>query len=98
MEVPIQDSDHKVIDKFDHFIKSKLLELESMKNELKTLLSKLVTEYRVEGGVYQKVTYQSLYYNLKMTGEVLGIKSKDFMNLSSTPLHQKVELLRFIYL
>jgi hypothetical protein len=49
-----------------------------------------VTEYRAEGKLIQKVTYQSLYYHLKMTGEALGIKSKDFMNLQSTPLHQKV--------
>lgn len=53
MEVPIQEADQKVIERFDHFIKTKLQELEVLKNELKTLHNKLVTEYRgVEGGVY----------------------------------------------
>ena len=55
-------------------------------------MSKCVTEYRAEGKLIQKVTYQSLYYHLKMTGEALGIKSKEFMNLQSTPLHQKVRI------
>jgi hypothetical protein len=59
-----------------------------MKLDMKNLLSKLVTDYRVEG--IQKVTYQSLYYQLKMTAEVLGVQSKDLMNLSSAPLHQRV--------
>jgi|LauGreDrversion4_2_1035121.scaffolds.fasta_scaffold254967_1 hypothetical protein len=54
-----------------------------MKIELKNLYSKLVTEYRVEGKIYEKVTYQSLYYHLKMTAEVLGVRSnnKDLANL-----------------
>lgn len=79
-----------MIEKFDFFINKKQGELENLKSELRTILSKCVTEYRAEGKLIQKVTYQSLYYHLKMTGEALGIKSKDFMNLQSTPLHQKV--------
>ena len=50
-------------------------------------MSKCVTEYRAEGKLIQKVTYQSLYYHLKMTGKALGIKSKDFVNMQSSPLH-----------
>lgn len=37
-----------------------------MKLELKTLYQKLVTESRVVGSkIYEKVTYQSLYYHMK---------------------------------
>lgn len=64
-----------------------------MKLELKNLYQKLVTEYRVEGKIYEKVTYQSLYYNLKMTAEVLGVHSnnKELANLQSTVCHQKIQ-------
>lgn len=94
MEVPVQDSDYKQIEKFDIFIARKLQELESLKSELRAIHAKCVTEYRAEGKLIQKVTYQSLYYHLKMTSEALGIKPQkgagDFMNLQCTPLHQKV--------
>jgi hypothetical protein len=64
-----------------------------MKLELKNLYQKLVTEYRVEGKIYEKVTYQSLYYHLKMTAEVLGVHSnnKELTNLQSTVCHQKIQ-------
>lgn len=87
MEVPIQDSDYKIIDKFDQFIKAKLVELDLLRAELKAIHAKCVSEFRVEGKIYQKVTYQSFYYNLKMTAECLGIKNKDLMNIQSNPIH-----------
>lgn len=90
MEVPIQDQDYKVIERFDSFIKAKLVELDIMRTELKGLHAKLQAEHRSEGKLYQKVTYQSFYYQMKMTAECLGIKNKDLMNLSSAPLHQRV--------
>jgi len=49
--------------------------------------AKLQAEHRVEGKIYEKVTYQSFYYQMKMTAECLGIKNKDLMNLASTSLH-----------
>ena len=58
-----------------------MIDLDTLKSELKGILSKCVAEYRAEGEIYQKVTYQSLYYHMKMTAEALGIKSKEFMNL-----------------
>lgn len=90
MEVPIQDSDYKVIERFDTYIKAKLVELDIMRTEIKAMLAKLQPEHRSEGKLYQKVTYQSFYYQMKMTAECLGIKNKDLMNLSSAPLHQRV--------
>ena len=61
-----------------------------MRTEIKALLAKLQAEHRSEGKLYQKITYQSFYYQMKMTAECLGIKNKDLMNLSPVPLHQRV--------
>ena len=49
MEVPVQEQDYKQIEKFEAFIARKLTELDGLKSELKTILSKCVTEYRAEG-------------------------------------------------
>jgi hypothetical protein len=46
MEVPLQEQDYKVIERFDQFIRGKLLELENMKLELKAMLQRLTTDYR----------------------------------------------------
>ena len=62
MEVPLEDKDYKVIERFDAFIKCKLVELDIMKTELKALHTKCVPEHRAEGNIYQKVTYSSFYY------------------------------------
>eukprot|EP00347_Sterkiella_histriomuscorum_P014850 403359287 len=92
MEVQIKDSDIKIIDKFDQFIKNKYVELLQMKKDLKQLLDKCVSEYKMEGKMStQKVTYQSFYYHLKTTAEVLGIKNKEFMNLQSTMQSLKLQ-------
>ena len=91
MELQIKDQDIKVIDQFDQFIKNQYLELQGMKKELKVLLIKCIGEYKKEGKLStQKVTYQSFYYHLKTTAEVLGIKNKELMNLQSTTQSQKV--------
>jgi hypothetical protein len=52
MEVPIQDQDYKIIDRFDQFIKAKIVELDALKNELKAIHAKCVAEYRAEGKLY----------------------------------------------
>lgn len=91
MELQLKEDDIKLIDAFDQFIKVKLIELQALKNELKAILSKCVTEFKVEGKIsHQKVTYQSFYYHLKTTAEVLGIKNKDIMNLQSNTQLDKV--------
>ncbi|CDW80977.1 UNKNOWN [Stylonychia lemnae] len=92
MELQIKDQDIKIIDLFDQYIKSKNLELQQMKKELKTIKSKCVAEYKVEGKISnQKVTYQSFYYHLKTTAEVLGIKNREFMNLQINTQSQRIQ-------
>ena len=61
-----------------------------MKLDLKANLEKLVSDYRADGKLYEKITYQSIYFNLKQTAELLGIKSKDLTNLDSTVMHQRI--------
>lgn len=98
MEVPIQDADYEVIGKFDKFIKADLVDLDMLRSELKQLHLKVQPELKMEGKIYQKITYQSLYYQLKMTAEALGIKNnRDLMNLSSNSLHQRVNQLALMY-
>ena len=70
-----------------------MLELQHLKKDLKLLQAKISGEFKVDSKLSpQKVTYQSFYYHLKTTAEVLGIKNKDLMNLQSTPLTSKVSL------
>lgn len=52
-----------------------------MRTDLKLMHAKCSPELRVDGKISQKVTYQSFYYQMKMTAEALGIKNKELMNL-----------------
>lgn len=52
MEVPISEQEYKTIERFDQFIKSKMIELDLMRTELKGLLTKCVPEHRAEGKIY----------------------------------------------
>jgi hypothetical protein len=95
MEVPLQEQDYKVIERFDQFIRGKLLELDNMKLELKAMLQRLTTDYRGSQGIGdKKVTYQSLYFTLKQTAEVLGgLKTNNnnaLTNLDSNVLQQRI--------
>jgi hypothetical protein len=81
MEVQLKENDIKIIDQFDVYIRAKIIELSALKKELKVLLSRCIVEFSVEGKSMQKVTYQSFYYHLKTTAEVLGIKNKELMNI-----------------
>ena len=67
-----------------------MIDLDNMKLELKNIHSKLVSDFRADGKIIEKVTYQSLYYSMKQTAELLGIKSKDLTNLDTTVLNQRI--------
>jgi hypothetical protein len=68
-----------------------MIDLALLRKELKLIVKKSQSEYKAEGKIGgQKVTFQSFYYHLKTTAEVLGIKNKDFMNIQSNALHQRV--------
>lgn len=64
-----------------------------MRDDLKIRKQKCITNVRGEGAnIIQKVTFDSLFYHLKLTAETLGIRNKQFMNLNSQTFHDRVSI------